>query len=368
MSLTSQFYKDKSKDHDHVYVNFQLVNNSHEGIPAIINETRTASIIDNPSEYHLIVLRAVVPSTEIFFFQFQDNQYWITLTYNGVDYQQAVIFETDDLASTTGRGIYSVRGFLKMINDAYATQFALLIAANPSCPVQTPPFFTYESGSELITLNGEPNYDPNIAGVPTIQVWTNSILFNYFLTIEPVYFVGYNQPDRKDIQMRIINLYNNLSTVTTGGPIYLRMVSEFVPLGSWNDLTTLVLTSTKLPTAVEYVPSNTQAVSTGSIFNVPPGNVGTSANATQKIITDFVPDRSKLPIDQIVYQYVPTSEYRRIDLESNQPIKDIDIQFSWTNKLGQLIPIRLYPGESCNLKLLFERRSDFLMKKSTENF
>lgn len=52
--------------------------------------------------------------------------------------------------------------------------------------------------------------------------------------------------------------------------------------------------------------------------------------------------------------YVPSAEYRHIDMHGVNDIKNIDINVFWHDREGMLIPFILQSGTSCSIKLLFK--------------
>jgi hypothetical protein len=56
--------------------------------------------------------------------------------------------------------------------------------------------------------------------------------------------------------------------------------------------------------------------------------------------------------------YVPSSEYRLIDLFGTSPVNSINVNIFWRNRFGTLIPVTLSSGGSANIKIMF-RRKDF---------
>jgi hypothetical protein len=75
------------------------------------------------------------------------------------------------------------------------------------------------------------------------------------------------------------------------------------------------------------------------------GNNSVSSN----LITDFVADTYRPSII-----YVPTSEYRRIQLTGNTPLNNLDIALYWKDKLGRFYDFYLPAGGAATLKIMFE--------------
>jgi hypothetical protein len=52
--------------------------------------------------------------------------------------------------------------------------------------------------------------------------------------------------------------------------------------------------------------------------------------------------------------YVPSAEYRYIDMTGDNPITDVNINVFWRDKEGALNPFYLQSHGSCSIKLLFK--------------
>jgi hypothetical protein len=55
--------------------------------------------------------------------------------------------------------------------------------------------------------------------------------------------------------------------------------------------------------------------------------------------------------------YVPTSEYRRLQLYGSTPLTSIDLQVYWRDRLGALNPFLLTSNTTVTVKMLFEKKS-----------
>jgi hypothetical protein len=54
--------------------------------------------------------------------------------------------------------------------------------------------------------------------------------------------------------------------------------------------------------------------------------------------------------------YLPTAEYRLIDLQSNSPLYGIQISVSWKDVYGITHDFYLQNGANCSLKILFRKK------------
>jgi len=51
--------------------------------------------------------------------------------------------------------------------------------------------------------------------------------------------------------------------------------------------------------------------------------------------------------------YVPSAEYRMIDMFGNNDITTVDINVFWKDKKGNMVPFYLQSGASASIKVLF---------------
>jgi len=122
----------------------------------------------------------------------------------------------------------------------------------------------------------------------------------------------------------------------------------------WSPISSIVFTSTLLPTRAEQ---------TGPPVVLGTGNnqfsASTAPSAFQPIITDIA-----LPMDtgassyrQFLF-YAPTAEYRLTDFSaSKQEIRNIDIQVYWKNRLdNNLYPVSMFNLSSVSIKVMFRHK------------
>jgi hypothetical protein len=118
-----------------------------------------------------------------------------------------------------------------------------------------------------------------------------------------------------------------------------------------NPVQSISFTSTLLPVVVENVgqplilngtaPTNVVVGSTANVFPV---------------ITDFQVPFSATDTYVPDISYVPSGEYRLVDLYGESPANQIDIQVFWRDQYGLLHPFLLGSGCSGNLKIMFRRK------------
>jgi hypothetical protein len=130
------------------------------------------------------------------------------------------------------------------------------------------------------------------------------------------------------------------------------LYQEIPTYQQWNPITAVVLTSTSLPV----LPNNTSGtLSANDILNsgknIPVNN--NNNTLAIPILTDYSTDG----LYKNFLYYVPTSEYRRLQLYGSTPLTSIDLELFWRDRLGGLNPFLLSSNTTICIKMLFEKKS-----------
>ena len=123
---------------------------------------------------------------------------------------------------------------------------------------------------------------------------------------------------------------------------------EYQSLYNWNDLVSIVFTTSQLPIVQEYIPI--QGQSTQQSSNV--------SESSRQILTDFsIGSSTGFDIKEPIV-YTSQGEYRLINLLSNTPLRKTDIEIHWTDQANNLYPIMIAAGgKSCaTIKSLFRKK------------
>lgn len=284
------------------------------------------------------------------------------------------------------------------MNEAIKLAFNDLKTAVPANPCTQPPYFLYNPSEGTIDFICQQQF------VGNIDFFWNAEAYTFFDNFN-VSFIGFNQPSGCDVKMIISNNKNNcycecpiyLTVITTNGSPtitstglfstsvdgslisgpgipensvityvnpntitismnstasatitakiencnLLKIKCEYPSIYLWSDVKSIVLTSSLLPVKEEFTPSLNES----------------SEDTSQRILTDFEPPFSIAGELRSYYQYLPTAEYRRIDLKGINPLNNFDISVYWKSKTGQIYPVYLIPGYSpISVKILFEKK------------
>ena len=347
------------------YYNAGFTNTTGRAQLATLVDARTDAILANPSDWLMSVVRFDVDIRTIPInipTLLNPNPVFPPLTFPGsytttssitlkrlnVYYTQPVVYlETD--RSAGGPTIYNYQNWLDFVNTALAAAFTASGAAG------SPPLFIFDPITQLIDLYVDVNFIP---GAPNLmEIYMNVPLYLYFTNFEAQHDTDPSNNTLYDLKLIITNSNTNLmpaigarqdlpiAVQAAPATLYLcRQTSSGV--GGWTSLRSLILTSTLLPCRSEAIPENTKQSANYNSQNIFP------------ILTDFLVPVDRSPTDnRIVGEYLPTAQYRYIDLVSNTPLNTIDLAFYWTDFLGNKYPLYLNNGTGMNIKILFQKKN-----------
>ena len=384
----------------HEYVDMYAINaNSIDEVPVPISftQTRNKPFLNKPDDYFLSVVRFNIDTNTLPVFNafIQYNQpnrdltiYSVTLTWNNpvapfqqFNQQTFITWLPQDLASpipqppsltqnkfqddSTGYYYcYNYAYFIQLINNGFATCFGLLnaqvVAAGLVLPTTHAPVMTWNGDRDIGILNADIlGYSSTAAN--KILIYMNLPLYGLFNTL-PAYIESITTLIGKNYRIDTSSFGN--STVV-GFPFYLptynalQVFQETTCVSVWSPISGIVITSNTLPI-------NATNISNPCIFlnGIATNNNGNNANVSP-VISDFVaPDGAY----KNSITYVPSAQYRYIDLTGNGPLYTIDINIFWRNKINELIPLRLGVGCTASIKILFQRKEQSVNGSSPGEF
>ncbi len=352
---------------DNVYLNVAIQNNTTQNINAQFDTTKTIPVVGKANDYYLSVIRFDLPlnNVPLFIMPIVPNQPDPDLTpfIIGIEYPPGVFTEYSvqyrpqsdailpPVQNVPGQQVitpyyycYSYQTMMIALNDT----ITILLAAIPALEVQLQeyPYFIYESSTGLIKLVVDTLF---VTGIPKPSIYINKELQTYLSSFalqfnsvrDGIYHNDYYFDKFPTLNTSANNYYGyalfGTSNATTGPIDFYYYVEEYPSTNLWAGIRKILITSNTLPVQGEIIPG-TQSISF-------------------PIITDFV-----IPIEfagqsRSVAYYNPLSQYRLVDLLSNDPIYKIDLQIYWEDTLGNFYPLQLIPGQQAGIKLAFVKKS-----------
>jgi len=275
--------------------------------------------------------------------------------------------------------VYSYPNWITMINQCMTSCFWLLQGqfwnggtgfgpsvflpnVNVNANQFQPPSMTWDSDKlkAIITgsyvLFGQNNTD-------TAFIYFNnplSTLFDSFPYLYPD--VGYDSPLYSELVFNtnagagiyIVQSYNTDGTPVTPNGVYtgIQIYQDHQTASLMNPIQSILFTSTLLPVVNENVGLPLIINGTSSNQTI----IGSSANIFP-VVTDFVVPFSATNGYVPDVTYVPSGEYRLVDLYGTSPCKSIDVQVFWKDSYGENHPFYLGSGCSGSLKIMFRAKN-----------
>jgi hypothetical protein len=318
----------KFTNNDYVYYNVNITNKNNNNILASFNSTRVDEILDNPSNYELAIVRFSVPSINIPILTLDNTKNFTqSIKYKGQQYTEPVTWINNTNSPEKQNMIWNFQELINSFNLSLSKLYDSLRLDFPADPVlNNNSYWTLSTDTENLVNFNMP--DIQILGVDKVDIYMNKQLQSYIPTIS--YIEDTSQGDTSDFYYKIVvsdnfnNVENNIIT----------MYSESSPLFLWSDFNTIVFISQSIPVSPEFI--------------------GTDTQVTRRILTDFQPENSLF--DRSDIQYFPQGPLRYYDLKSTQPLRTVDLQVWWEDKLGRLYPLQLAKYDSVSVKIEFRNK------------
>lgn len=320
------------------YVNIDIkgTTNPLETKTAVYNETQTAPILHNPSEWSLSVVRFDVTTLEMPVYLFEDIQnsnvykYKVNLRVSGIRVEVPVDFyqlSSKSIYQSTGTyAIYSYTGIMDAINQAYNTALVLLrtdyeakIAPWPGTFPTQPPRWRLKDDNK-IQIFWDPRYTTN-----SFSIGVNNELVNKFPSFNWTILPGFPFDCYLDISDKTWNYisFNSFS--------YLFTQESGFSVQNWNTVRQLVF-KTSIPVESEY-------------------ESGQSVDRIQ-VLTDF--DISGI-VDGTNIKFYPTGPLRHYRLVNTSPLYEINLRLQWRDRFGVLRDWIMGTSDYVSVKLMLHR-------------
>jgi len=244
----------------------------------------------------------------------------------------------------------------RMINNAILEAFKTISGASWTHL----PYFQWNSVEGKLIYN-QPTSVPTGTSAPANAKWFVSInqpLYNLLSTFRFKFFAqnaGNGSIYPEDIDCRYLLDTNILYDGTTQeAGEYASYIQQISSVQTWSPIQSFVFSSTIIPIEPQLTgqPQN--------INNIDPTTTGNiyKQQALTKVLTDFiVPLTSGVEqTNQVVY-YVPTGEYRLVDLLGHNNLNQLTLDVFWKDKYGVLHPLTIDAGSSSDLLCLLRKKS-----------
>lgn len=339
---------------DNVYLNITIDNETNTETPykAIYNQSRTLPILDKCSDYYMSVIRFdipldQVPLTIIPVIPNQPNPNLMTLVVgitNVGNFPENLIYIPDNTATvpvqdqptqviTNYYYVYNYNNVIRSANNALNAAF--IAAGSPGGG--SAPIMIFDQNTQLFSFIVEDSFITSGA-----TIFCNEPFVNYFDAFHWK-FLTYNSVIGKDYEL-VYDILPNNEYPTVTYPImapYYRFTQEYSSLANWTALRKILITSSTIPARKEFVTTTANS----------------DVTVTFPIITDFIPPLDTSSQSRSIAYYVPTSQYRLVDLVSENPLTNIDLQVYWQDKYGTVHQLLISQQQQLSIKIIFVRKS-----------
>lgn len=350
---------------DRKYYNVVISNNEKRDdyTYAQYKDVSNQQIIADPSKYYLCVLRFQIPTADIPILIPEIEQwpntdvnrtvYTISLTYTigvteyiatrNVIYVSTAPFsyvrpitanDPNPMVNPTDYYfIYNYRSFIDMVNTAFIDAYTDLDNQVGNTLNSAAPFITYNGNNYLMSLHARPEYLPTDG----IKIYMNYKLYTFFDGIEYT-FNSYAGPKAVEF------LTKNYNNTNFDGTNYI-MSQQYPSLSVWNVFKSIQIVSNMIPIENEIIPI--------------PSIEGANTYNTSAVIKDFIPFYENGPEFRTFINYSVRGSYELIDLNSNVPIKTVDVTVYWLDRYGNKYLVSVPYNQILSIKFAFIRKDTF---------
>jgi len=367
---------------DNVYYNIIIPGKEGEETLARYESTRVETIINNPCNYYLTVVRFSVPGDTLPLFIFpvlkgptqsdpNKSNLSFTLSFGGNDEQYYLQFTPTNTpfsvpkAPSDNNGVqditpyyyvYNMNHFLEILNNGIAQVVANFKTNYPAVlpsGFDEDPYFLWDSSEKKFILIIQRVFVE--AGV---ELFVNRELFRFLENISKAIFNGFNASNGKVYKFDLLtdpifrnydNAYFPPAITPISPPNLLQFKQTVSQLVFFYSFKKFLFISNHLPIRREFSPSRNQ-------INNPFG--GDGINNSTPILTDFEPALNVKSGDlRENFNYFSDGRYKLIDMCNNSPLRKIDLQIFWTDQENNVYPLTINDKSQISVKLLFLKKT-----------
>jgi hypothetical protein len=179
-----------------------------------------------------------------------------------------------------------------------------------------------------------------------VTIWFNRSLYAKFSSFPSLKRLGSAFNKHYEIQINDDYKTRNV-TLTVGSSLaqaFIKTPQEYSTISNWNAISSIVFTSNTLPIVA------TQT-SDPIVFS-------DNLTAPRGVALSYAQVISDMATNEMCYKpnllYVPSAEYRFIDMYGSGELHNIDIMVFWKDKKGVLRPFNMGSGATASIKILFK--------------
>lgn len=338
------------------YLNARVQNtDKNKAVPAVLNITRDAPVINNPHQWEMAVSSFQLPTDEIPVINGGLDQDIVTL---GFDNGGTMAYFSYSVG-TNDQIIYNLWQFIAQVNEALGKAYVDLVNAGGRGNTKASPWMFYEEGLRKFRLVTDEGYVSNIFPPSPISIYFSYHLYQRFGAFDAA-FLGFNEPGNRDICFYLRDNGENNYDYTFSTPVSYPTLaggSGSLPTtwkifqqygrGNVTDIQGLIITSNTLPILSE------DTVEIGSALG---SNSAAQGNLPVMISYNFDLQQFTLPQDVVTIVYDATL-YRWIHMSGGKPLRDISIRIYVNGRDGSITPLMIAPNRTFSVKLAFRAKT-----------
>lgn len=142
----------------------------------------------------------------------------------------------------------------------------------------------------------------------------------------------------KIYQNNAVGIYN---TIPTNPPKYYKIEQSYSNITYIAAVKRIIITTNSIPINSEFLP----------------GKINDSLNPQFPVLSDYVPTIQKSEDIKSVVYYIPTAQYRLIDMINSFPLYRININVYWLDIYNNIFPLSMPPFNQASIKIAFLKKS-----------
>jgi hypothetical protein len=341
-----------------------------DGTRAVYDVTRARPVLDRPSDWYMSITRLTVNmnSAPVFICPIVPSQPnplltpWVVgIAHNGDWFPQNLLWQPElYIPSASDLGLigyywcYNLESLVSMINVAIAAAYAAFRTAYPlalQAAANQTPFVIYNPITHLFSWVWHPSW---ATVAPAVEPLTGTqarvgINFSFLSVFDGFRNLLVSEPNGEGSHYIFENTGDNLYTLEPTLAAGTRYTSQSYDASVLlSNVRKIVVTSNSIPVVPENVPATNPAGGE---------SVNSGATATMPIVADFVPQYDSTSDIRTTVYYIPSAQYRLVNLQSDTPLNRIQLSFYWQTTDGTLYPILLARNAMVECKIAFLRKS-----------
>jgi len=241
--------------------------------------------------------------------------------------------------------MYSYWTMINMMNTAINTAW-VNSGLNAAHPGVTPPWFILNSETGIISIV-VPSFMASAPSTPFL--YCNDLMLSY---LDGFNFFDFGPNRANGLENGFIFNQTPDKAYTLPGvpmpatPIYYKFDQDHRSLPLWSSLRRILIMSNAMPISPTFIPAS------GSSSGINQNGISIS----RPVLAEFSVNTENVDDIHSVAHYIPSAQYRLVDMISDSPLQKIDVQLYWQDILGRIFPLYLSSQQQADITIGFFRK------------